>query len=332
MEAQIRETLSRFREGNRGHEDLFIELKRELPTDPSRAARRIAALCNSAHGAEALWIVGVDEKTGTSQHDMQQNVDVGRWWPQVTRCFDDIAPDMRHVIVHVEEGQPVIGLFFATDQAPYVIKLSGGVTQKEIPWREATNTRSATRREIMQMLAPVVNIPRIDHIQTYISAQRWPGNREEGERNSLTLSLSTQLFVDATSQVAFPIHKQKISIRLDEVTLNLDARLHFSMSQRRNDDFLKISNDVIVASLPSMMWIEGQYVFKEPLVALEDLISRCSETSFNVELGLSGFDKACVIRGVARRATGSEMSLDRPPSTEPWRPEAWHSGESVTVA
>jgi hypothetical protein len=331
MEAQIREILARFRDGDRGHEDLFVELKRELPSDALRAARRIAALCNSAHGAEALWIVGVEEKTGQAHPAAQQNIDIGRWWPQIQRCFDDVTPDVRHVIVHIDDGYPVIGLFFTTDQAPYVIKLPDGLTQKEIPWREATNTRSATRREIVRMLAPAVDTPVIDHIQTSLSYKRFVADSHVRDSITARLRLDMQLFVDATRQVAFPMHRQELSIQLGDSNFDLDSRLHFEFSRVRLDDFVKVSDDVLVVMLPSMIYIEGVASFREPFVALEDLVRRCAEASFSVELGLSGVDRTCVIRGVAHRHMGSDVVLDRPPLPETWIPNGWSCTDALTV-
>ena len=158
LEAIIRREVDRFRRDGRGHEDSFMELKRQFP-EPQKAARRIAALCNSAHGADAIWIIGVDDSTGEVYE--LESTELQEWWPNVLKWFDEIAPDMAHIVVHLDNGKPVVGMFFTTDQAPYVVTVpAGGRVDREIPWRQGTITRSAHRREVMRMLAPAILQPR----------------------------------------------------------------------------------------------------------------------------------------------------------------------------
>jgi len=169
LEAIILSEIKHCQADHKGHEDSFVELKRELP-DPPKAARRIAALCNSAHGAEAIWILGVDNKSGTVIG--LQSTEIADWWAQVVKHFDEEKPDMVHVVVHADNSLPVIGMFFTTDRAPFVIKIEGGVAQLEVPWREGTLTRSARRHELMRILGPIILQPDVRILELTVSASR----------------------------------------------------------------------------------------------------------------------------------------------------------------
>jgi hypothetical protein len=85
-----------------------------LPPDPLGAARRIAAMANAARGEHFLWLVGVDQNTGST---FQVNTDVASWWPAVQACFEGDPPVMR--VTHAEE---LLVLAFDPEAPPYVVK------------------------------------------------------------------------------------------------------------------------------------------------------------------------------------------------------------------
>lgn len=99
-------------------EDALIECKSEWPR-PEKA-RQLAAHANSAHGAEIIWIVGVDEKTHTLTSP--EPVDLANWWSEFSRSFDEVSPGLDDYIVRIGHDQFVTALVFSTDQAPYIIR------------------------------------------------------------------------------------------------------------------------------------------------------------------------------------------------------------------
>ena len=62
LEVFVGNILHAVERGHQVEDDARVELKREWPTDRSRAARRIAGHANAAEGREIIWVIGVDEK------------------------------------------------------------------------------------------------------------------------------------------------------------------------------------------------------------------------------------------------------------------------------
>lgn len=151
-------------------EDDFIEAKREWPT--TAKARQLAGAANRAAGEHLIYLIGIDEKT--REITPSTGVEPADWWAQMKSRFDQVAPDLvRFVQVHITETDVVTALLFETDQAPYVVKVGGvGPSEKEIPIRDGTGTRSARRDEIMRMLAPAVSLPPAELRWAQLSGQR----------------------------------------------------------------------------------------------------------------------------------------------------------------
>ena len=56
-------------------------------------------------------------------------------------------------------------LYFETDRAPFVVKnQEGGTIQREVPWREATGVKSATRSQLLRLLSPLQRLPSLEVI------------------------------------------------------------------------------------------------------------------------------------------------------------------------
>src|SRR5438046_9935968 len=92
-------------------EDTRAELKMTW-IDARPAARQITGLCNSALGQPAIWVVGVNEKTGEIVG--AEAKELARWWPAVERCIDGTAPEMQTYNLRFEQ-KPVTVLYFETD-------------------------------------------------------------------------------------------------------------------------------------------------------------------------------------------------------------------------
>jgi hypothetical protein len=178
-------------------EDSSIELKRELP-EPRRAARQIAALCNAAPGEDALWVVGVGEDGSFTL----PSVELANWWPQVLGCFDGTVPHCRVYNVNIE-GRPLVLLHFHTVSRPFVAIRENG--DREISWRGANSTRSATRSEALSLLVPTITRPNFEIVNAHITL----------ERPSKYLNVGMEIYIIPTNGVrlAMPLHK--CGIRLE---------------------------------------------------------------------------------------------------------------------
>ncbi|GIH08082.1 hypothetical protein Rhe02_61490 [Rhizocola hellebori] len=185
-------------------EDSNVELKSVWPSEPNKAARRIAGLCNSIAGDQALWLIGVDEKSGVTGVAAD---DLATWWPAVSANFDGAVPALRDVAFQVQ-GKEVVALLFQTDQAPYVVqnevfgKQGGGPVALEVPWRNGTTVRTATRAELIRILLPASDLPTL----TLMDAEAALDRREE---DSYSLTLTAVYYVHAAmgDSIVLPNHQ-----------------------------------------------------------------------------------------------------------------------------
>ncbi len=142
------------------NEDAFVELKTEW-IDAQKAARRIAGHANSAHGEDILWLIGVDETSGPVS--LPTN-DMANWLSQVCSHFNELPPEIIDLNIPVD-GTTIVALLIQTDRAPFVVKNAsygqqgGGPVELEVPWREGTRVRTATRANLISMLTPTLKLP-----------------------------------------------------------------------------------------------------------------------------------------------------------------------------
>ncbi|MBN1261349.1 MAG: ATP-binding protein, partial [Anaerolineae bacterium] len=187
-------------------EDSRVELKATW-IEPDRAARRIAGHANAARGAPILWVIGVDEDSGIVGASQEE---LANWYPQVKAQFDGIAPTLSHYNIPAE-GRTVVALYFETDRAPYVVKnlaygqKGGGPVSLEVPWREGTSTRSATRADLLRILIPLQPLPSFEILGGSLTAEEL----ERQERPALRWSLEFDLYVTTLGKEAtvIPFHK-----------------------------------------------------------------------------------------------------------------------------
>jgi hypothetical protein len=177
VEAWVVRVLERLQRGER-HEDDRVELKLELPDDPSRAARRIAGHANQARQERILWIIGATDREGADPIPglTPHGPDAADWWKPVEARFDEVSPNPTFALVHFED-RLVLGIGFDTSRPPYVVKVRGDGQDREVPWREATSVRSAKRHDLVRLLVPLTDLPVITVIGGYLSVNQVDGNR-----------------------------------------------------------------------------------------------------------------------------------------------------------
>ena len=128
-------------------------IRRQRGLQASRRAgkrRRVAGHANAARGADILWIIGADEKRGIIGIDP---IEMSDWTAKLKACFDGPIP--RFTDVQIEHnGRVCVALAFDTSMAPYVVKNpTGGGISLEVPWREGTSVRTASRNDLLLMLS-----------------------------------------------------------------------------------------------------------------------------------------------------------------------------------
>lgn len=169
-------------------EDSRIELKADW-IDTGKAARRVAGHANAAGGESILWLFGVDETrgvVGVKSNDLSLRIS------KLNSSFDGTPPSVKDVIVSTAIGD-VVALQFETDRAPYVVKTgSTGGVEKEVPWREGTRVRSATRAELIGLIHPYTRVPDFDLISGHALSRPThigPGEHDYGSELKIVLDL-----------------------------------------------------------------------------------------------------------------------------------------------
>jgi hypothetical protein len=146
-------------------EDSCVELKADWPTDGNKAARRIAGHANAAGGEPILWLIGVDQDAGVTGVSDTETAD---WLARVRSEFEGLMPRLADDLIIPADGKTVVALLFETDRLPFLVKnpaygtSQGGPVQREVPWREGTAVRSATRDELLRLLSPLTKLPEVE--------------------------------------------------------------------------------------------------------------------------------------------------------------------------
>lgn len=251
LEAWVLQVVDAVCSGRR-YESTRIELKRDFPTDTQRAARRIAAHANAAHGDEILWIVGVDEEAHAVV-GLGEEPDPQSWWLGVASRFEGVAPRLlRHEKVPVGSSH-VLALLIETDRAPFVIKnpqygKDKDAVELEVPWREATHTRSARREELLRVLSRSIRMPIVDVIRARLLESRGSLVRVEGSQSAnrtYTWQLLLQLFIvpgEKGASTVFPGHRIRVQAgsSWEEMRELLCDVGHPLPTQRGNTDELEV--------------------------------------------------------------------------------------------
>ena len=195
-------------------EDDRIELKTDLPLAP-KAARRIAGQANASRGEPVLWIIGADEKA-RSVPGIQQ-IEVSSWFNSVKSHFNEIAPELSVINVPYN-GVTVVALYFTTERVPYVVANPGGGTVSwEVPYREATGIRSATRSNLVRLLSPLQATPTVEVLGAFVSA-RDKHKSQDGLKEYVTSQVFLALLVaqPSTASVILPLAKSDLTWHLSE--------------------------------------------------------------------------------------------------------------------
>ena len=185
-------------------EDSLVELKREW-IEPKKAARQIAAHANAARGEPILWLIGVDQTAGILGANDQE---LSSWFPQVESVFEGIAPSLQHIKISFE-GKTIAALCFDTSRFPFVVRIPEfgtvkGMPEYEVPWREGERTRSAKRNDLVSLLYPIVNPPKVELLDGEI---RFVLMATDPSSHELRFNLKLYLVPLNNGPLTFPFHK-----------------------------------------------------------------------------------------------------------------------------
>lgn len=233
LELRVSELLGRVA-NRQGVESQLTELKASWPDPPEKAARQLAGHANAARGERILWIIGADEKSGTITTPGGDHL---QWWTRVQARFDELAPELLLDAAVPYQGQTVRALMFDTRRAPYVVKVEGG-DRLEVPWREATGTRSARHSDLIRLLVPQLRAPDVEPTNGVVWLRL-----ADGWRVSVDLYVTPQ----GRRRVTIPFHRCKAELVIPEATApTLLANIHLGPTGPKSQTIRGSSSEVVI--------------------------------------------------------------------------------------
>ena len=195
-------------------EDSRVELKAEWPSEPNRAARRLAGHCNAMHGEPVLWVIGLDEKRGVVGAGHRE---VPEWFGQVGKQFDGVVPELMRDLNVPVGNSTVVGLLFNTDRVPFVVKNPiHGPVDREVPWREGTAVRSAKREDLLRLLVPLQRLPDVSVLSITFFTILGPVEKLTDPEHDQNCRLFAELYVtpNARNELVIPFHQCEARVSL----------------------------------------------------------------------------------------------------------------------
>jgi hypothetical protein len=201
-------------------EDSRVEIKARWIPDPNAAARRIGGHVNAAGGEPILWIIGIDEPNNKIVG--ADKTETANWLQSVQAEFNELAPSVIDLNVPFE-GQTLVALLFDTSRAPFAVrntahgKSGGGPVSLEVPWREGTRVSSATRSQLIRLLAPFETMPNVDVLSPYLRA-----NQVSPDMLGWYFKMNLYLVSKSQRQIVIPFHKCECTVNITAVKFTQD--------------------------------------------------------------------------------------------------------------
>ncbi|WP_040714148.1 hypothetical protein [Nocardia takedensis] len=234
-------------------EDSTVEAKRAWPGVDK--AKQLAGLANAALGHPVMLLIGLCEATHTVV-PIDDKVDLATWWPQVKSKFlYGAVPRLTDLTVHTNHGA-VVCLYFETDQPPYMVAGTGWVNGG-VPWRDGTDTRSATRADLLLMLSQTVSVPVLELIKpeailyehqprTFqnIVPQPTPAPQPEPGPPSYNFGIRGGLFIDAEpdKHVVFPEHRWSVVAHIQGVEPIRFTEIQFTSARQHANQWVRMNS------------------------------------------------------------------------------------------
>lgn len=288
LEAKVLNIIERVEKGQ-PIEDSLVECKSEW-IDHAKAARRLAGHANAARGEPILWLIGVDDGRHAVPGAPKQ--ELSQWWPQVAAHFDGLPPELQDLNV-VHSGATVVALWFETDRAPYVVKNPKQDTiTHEVPWRDGTRVRSATREDVVRILVPLSRLPSVEALEFQLAVQSPPSVH------------ATLYFVAQPNDfLCFPNHQMSMTLTIGGTTTRVDKVtasppiLKRSRSTRPLDMEDVILSETISATASELLVRgPGKVLVWGSLLRTAPIVTSPRDAIVNITMGLAGSHRGLNVR------------------------------------
>jgi len=275
-------------DNNQPNEDSRVELKRTW-IDTYKAAREIAGHANANRGEDILWVIGLDEKEGIIGADKKE---LANWLPQVWHYFKEIHPEVIDLNVQIN-GKTLEALLFSGDRIPYVVKnkayghTDAGSVELEVPWREGCQTRSARRSDLIRILVPMSQLPKVEFLGANIIVL--PRNGYE-----VRITAHLYLYPYQFQTLAIPAHRCELKAKIDDIEFGESEKIVLKpLKDTRggmSESLINCTKTEAIVYGPGLLDVNA-YSIKLP--ALTELPS--SDALLTVKISLFDIGKALVI-------------------------------------
>lgn len=282
-------------------EDSRVEIKRDWP-EPPRAARLVAGHANAARGAPILWIIGIDEAAGTIL--TPPSIELADWLNQFRSRFDGVPPELEANLIVPVDQSAVVALLFRTDRAPYVVKVeNAAAVHREVPWRSGNSTVTATREQLLRILAPTVALPSISFRESSITMHP--------QVNRISWSMAPRIFVTppADKAVVLPFHDCWAT--LSSADNGEIGRCGLEFEKNASDGIVTVTKNEATFRGPGMCTVRGSFHVEAP--------TSSSRLTLTLHLRPVGSDEPVVIEAehFRRSKNGADVQWSYVPP-RPW--------------
>lgn len=229
-------------------EDALVELKATWPS-PKKAARQLAGQANAAPGREVRWLIGVKED-GTVFGARRE--ELSSWWRELRTYFDGPAPQLVERVIEFPDASSLMILEFKVTHKPYVYKPEPRGDNREIPWREGTGTRSATRDEVVQIVNGIADVPNVYFLNALVTAEK--------SHHELHWTLNADLYIEAdpSGTLVIPEKQCRGEVVSDELRITVPLeRFSFHMPFGNTHQVQALPNQVVYRGPDSANLLAG---------------------------------------------------------------------------
>ena len=280
-------------------------LFRAWPGPPRQAARRLAAQANAARGHDVLWLVGVDRGGLVRGADPRRFDD---WLAGLLPFFDGLAP--RITAYNVPTGpqgnkQPskhAVALHIETDRAPFVVRGGNRAGSMEVPWLEAGGAiRPAGRLELVKLLSPLVDLPRLEILEAELTLLQKPPIRPT-PRRPLSAGHSTARSTSCRAPTTMwwsPLHRCRGGLTTTKGDFS-NAASEVNLTADKNSPAIRLTDSAALIEGLGRVFIYCSGSTTAPEIPLQESIV------FTVDMVPAGSDRAATASTTMRPAQVAE--------------------------
>lgn len=181
-----------------------------------------AGHANAAGGEPILWLVGVDQVTTKLTGFPAE--DTAAVWRRLLREFNGHhAPEPSTDVRVPWKNSAVLAIRFETDQPPYVVRnAASGPVDWDVPWRTLTETRSATREQLLRILVPVSRQPTVDVRPSTLFIEERDG---EEKRDFWQVALALYIVPPEDGRYVYPFKDFVVDVSVGDVAISFQEHL-----------------------------------------------------------------------------------------------------------